>query len=471
MKNIYIKPGTVATLLAMLFFALPMSAQNTLRSGYFLEGNSYRYRLNPAMMPERNFISLPVLGNLNMNTEGNVGLSHFVFDAPGGNDLVTFMHSSVGEDDFLGKLESDNVVRANFDVTLMSAGFYAFGGYNTVDLGFHSRSGMNLPYDMLRFMKVMGSDNYTIRDLNVASSNYVDIALGHSHKITEDLTVGARAKFILGLAYAEVMFDRMDISMSGSRWLVNAKGKANIAMGGAFKHSSDRTVNSKPAVSGYDDVAVGVNGYGFGVDLGVTYDFSNILTKGLKFSFAVNDIGFISWKNVAKAAVSPESPFEFNGFENIAIHDDTPGTNLEDQFDDLKEDLENFFTLEDKGQGGENSMLSATMNIGVEYRMPFYDRLSAGLLFSNRFDKVFPCRQLSLMLNVAPLKWLEMAVSGTVTNYGMGFGAVANIHCTGFNLFVGTDCFAGKVGKQYIPVNDMNASVAFGINIPFGTVR
>ena len=72
------------------------------------------------------------------------------------------------------------------------------------------------------------------------------------------------------------------------------------------------------------------------------------------------------------------------------------------------------------------------------------------------------------MVSVSPLKVLDFAVSGTYTDFGAGFGAMANLHCTGFSFFVGTDCFIGKVGKQYIPLENMNASVSFGVNIAFG---
>lgn len=459
------------TLLVLLLVAVAVQAQQTLRTGYFLKGNSYRYRINPAMMNERNFVSLPVLGNININTNGNIGLSHFVYDAPNGEDLVTFMHPSVSDDKFLGELDDENNISLGADFTILAAGFYAFGGYNTIDLGVHSRVGMNVPYDMFKFMKVMGNNEYCINDLNLSTSNYIDLALGHSHKITDDLTVGARLKFLFGLAYADVMFDKMELSLSGKQWIVNAQGTADIAMGGAFKHSNDRFVNGAPAVDGYDDVSVGLNGFGMGLDLGVTYDLSNVLTEGLVVSASLNDIGFMNWNKVARAGVSPEEPYVFDGFDNIAIHDDIPGTNLEDQFDDLQEDLENFFALEDKGEGSVSNMLSATLNVGVEYAMPFYNKLSAGILYTSRFDSMYPLHQFSFMANVAPLKWFDMALSATASNYGAGFGAMANVHLKGFNLFVGTDCFVGKVGKQFIPVDNMNASVAFGINIPFGARR
>lgn len=467
MKNRHLMKR-VGIILVMLLVTVASQAQQTLRTGYFLEGNSYRYRINPAMMSERNFFSMPLLGNVNIDTKGNLGLSHVVYDAPDGEDLVTFMHPSVSDNEFLGKLDSENSVSLGADFTILAAGFFAFGGYNTIDLGLHSRVGMNIPYDMFKFMKVMGNENYCINDLNINTNNYLDLAIGHSHKITKDLTVGARLKFLFGLAYADVMFDKMELSMTGKQWIVNAQGTADIAMGGAFKHSGDRFVNGTPAVDGYDDAAVSMNGFGLGIDLGAVYDLSNCLTKGLVVSASLNDIGFMNWNKVARAAVSPENPYTFNGFENIAIHDDVPGTTLEDQFDDLKKDLENFFALEDKGESSVNNMLSATLNIGIEYTMPFYDKLSAGILYTGRFDSMYPLHQFSFMANVAPLNWLDMSASVTASNYGAGFGAMANVHLKSFNFFIGTDCFVSKVGKQFIPVDNMNASVSFGINIPFG---
>lgn len=50
---------------------LTASAQ-ALHSGYFLEGYTFRHQLNPAFSAERNYVSVPVLGNINVGTQGNV---------------------------------------------------------------------------------------------------------------------------------------------------------------------------------------------------------------------------------------------------------------------------------------------------------------------------------------------------------------------------------------------------------------
>ena len=470
MKNTYYmkRIGVVAMLLLV---AVAVSAQSTLRTGYFLKGNPYRYRLNPALMNDQNYIAIPVLGNININTAGNLGLANFVYDAPNGQDLVTFMHPSVDADDFLGDLDGDNNIRANINMTLLSTGFFAFGGYNTLDVSVHSRTGINLPYGMLEFMKVMGSGEYSFSDFNMNTKIYVDLSLGHSREIIEGLTVGARLKFLFGVAYADVMFDRMDISANGTQWSINARGSASIAMGGHYTYSDDKTINGKTAVDGYDDVSIGMNGFGMGIDLGASYDLSEVLTDGLIVSAALNDVGYMKWKKVAKAAISPESPYVFNGFNNIAIHDDIPGTNIEDQFESLKDDIEDFFALEDKGEGSESCGLGATLNLGAEYKMPFYKKLSVGVLYTHSFEDMYSYDEASLMLNWSPIKSFNLALSGSTSTYGTGFGAIMNIHRTGYNFFIGSDFFLSKVGKQFIPLENMNASVSFGVNIPFGAKR
>jgi hypothetical protein len=37
-----------------------------------------------------------------------------------------------------------------------------------------------------------------------------------------------------------------------------------------------------------------------------------------------------------------------------------------------------------------------------------------------------------------------------------------------FNLFLGSDCFFGKVSKEFIPINNSNMNLCFGISFPLG---
>ena len=85
-------------MLVFVAVAFGASAQ-ALRTGYFMDGNVYRYRLNPALQSTRNHVAIPVMGGIQVNTMGNVGVGSFLYDSPTNSDeLVTFMHSSVSAD-------------------------------------------------------------------------------------------------------------------------------------------------------------------------------------------------------------------------------------------------------------------------------------------------------------------------------------------------------------------------------------
>lgn len=157
------------------------SAQEALRSAYFLEGYNYRHELNPAFAPERNYVSFPVLGNLSLGFNSNVGLSTFLY--PMNGELATFMHPDVSASEFLGKLRNVNHIQQELDLTILSFGFRGFGGYNTFSLGVRENIGMSLPKDLFTFMK-LGQDgptsHYNFKNIGINANAMAEVAFGYS---------------------------------------------------------------------------------------------------------------------------------------------------------------------------------------------------------------------------------------------------------------------------------------------------
>lgn len=100
-----------------------VSAQG-LNSGYFTDGYTFAHQLNPAFDNDHNYFSIPVLGNINIGTRGNVGLGSFLFPYKNGQ-LTTFMNSSVSAEEFLGGLKDNNRIGASVNLSFLSAGFKA----------------------------------------------------------------------------------------------------------------------------------------------------------------------------------------------------------------------------------------------------------------------------------------------------------------------------------------------------------
>ncbi|MEG1585964.1 MAG: DUF5723 family protein [Bacteroidales bacterium] len=449
----------------LLVAAVWVNGQN-MRSAYFLDGFYYRHQMNPAFAPERAYFSFPGLGNLNISAQGNVGLSDFLYsyDDPFQESvLTTFMNHTVGQQEFLSRLNARNKVAANVDMSIISFGFKAWGGFNTFGMGLHSRSNVNAPYELFDFMKSgeLGGDaskSYFIKDLQLRSSNYIDVSFGHSRKINEKLTVGASLKLLLGIGHAETEFDNMHITMGEDEWLINANGYMHTSAKGLMVNTKeDREIKDFEIRSG------GIGGYGVGVDLGASYR----LLENLTLSAAFTDIGFIRWVNTIKGSTSND-PYSFKGFETIGIGGDSEYPSLEDQFDDLGTDFKEMARFYDDGKINKATALATTMNIGAEYELPAYRKLSFGLLSSTHIQRPYTWTEARFAINIAPLNWLEASVSGAWSTYGGGFGFLVNFHPKGFNLFLGTDFMITEITPQYIPVHNMNANVCMGINFSLG---
>jgi len=441
----------------------------TLNSSYFLEGATYRHQLNPAFMGERNYISIPMLGNMNMGTSSNVGLTNFIYkfnDPTGKRDLTTFMNSSVGRDEFLGGLKTNNRINTNVGFTIISAGFYAWGGSNTIDLGVKSNTSINLPYELFNFMKTgMDQETYHIKNFAASSNNYVELALGHAHKVNDRLTIGAKLKLLAGGANVDAKIDQMDIALNGDKWEVMANGTLNTAVGGGYY----KTKAENPGeISGFDIDKAGIGGYGAGIDLGTTYKLMDNLT----LSASVLDLGFISWNNNLKGATRNNEPFVFDGFTNIAVDpEDGDPNDIDTQFDNIKDDLEAMTKFYDKGKVNRTTMLATTINVGAEYNFPFYDKLSLGVLSTTRVNKPYTWTQAMVAANIRPLRWLDASVNYSYSTFGYNLGWMLNLHPKGFTFFVGSDRMITNVTPQYIPTNNMNTNICFGFNITFGKYR
>lgn len=435
----------------------------SLNSGYFLEGYTYRHELNPAFMGD-SYVSMPLLGNTNISLRGNMGLENFLYrtDRYG---LTTFLNPDVSANEFLGDLNDNNKLNFDLNMAIFSMGFKGFGGYNTIGLNLRMNAGVNMPYDFFDFAKRgMHSENtfYSMDDLSVRSRAYVELGLGHAHQITHNLTIGAKLKFLFGGADLDATIENMDVNMTQDQWLVRARAKVNTSLKGAFY-----TVDEDGLVDGVDVESPGLGGFGLGLDLGATWKFTEGALKGLTLSAAVLDLGFINWSDNIVAYNEGEE-FAFDGFQNIAIDSEGEGRELDDQFDDLQDDLEKLYNVRTDGEvSSRSTTLAATLNIGAEYALPAYDKLKFGLLSSTHFNGPFTWTEARLSANVNPTKWFGASASYAYSTYGSALGLLINFHPKGFNFFVGTDCMLGEVNSQFIPMNS-NANVSFGVNFIIG---
>ena len=442
---------------------------HTLNSSYFLEGATFRHQLNPAFTGERNYISIPLLGNINVGTSSNIGLTDFIYkynDPESKYDLTTFMSSSVSREEFLGNLKTNNQINTNCGLTILSAGFHAWGGFNTIELGVKSNSSVNLPYELFNFMKTgMDQEVYHIKNFAANSNNYVELALGHAHEINDRLTIGAKLKFLVGGANVDTKIDQMDVELTGDKWQIMANGTINTSVGGGYYK---KMAENPDEITGFDvENNAGPAGYGAGIDLGATYKIGD----NLILSASVLDLGFINWKNSLKGVTHNNEPFTFDGFNNIAVDpEDGDPNSIDEQLENMKDDLEDMTKFYDEGTVSRTTTLASTVNFGAEYLF-LNDKMSLGALTTTHINKPYTWSQAMAALNMRPARWLDASVNYSYSTFGSNLGWMLNFHPKGFTFFVGSDRMITNVTPQYIPTNNFNTNICFGFNITFGRSR
>ena len=462
-----------------LLLTVPAIAQQ-FSSSYFMEGSMYRHELNPAFEAPQNYIAMPLLGNFHVGLKGNLGVGDVLFNRNG--KTVTFLHPDVTPAEALSNINDNNKFIEDFSTPILAGGFAAWKGYNTIGINLRTMGGVHFGKDLFDLTKNLQNKNYDLSDANVESQAFVELALGHSHKINENWTVGGKLKFLFGAARVKAELTNLQLKLeSPNRWtaIADARVEANVkGLEIKEKHEkyNDESRNTRvdPVTGeryGYNTVdeidikGAGLGGFGMALDLGAVYDFKEMV-PGLKASLSFLDLGFIHW-NTSHVVENRGDEFVFNGFQNIRVKDGSEDNKtLSNQIDDLGDRIEDLYNMENLGdQGGATYGIGITMNIGVEYALPAYDKIRFGLLSTTRFQGDYTWNEERLSVNYAPCNWFDMNVNGGIGTFGPCLGWMLNVHPIGFNFFIGMDHTFFKVAKPFVPLRS-NADITLGINFP-----
>ena len=458
----------MAAALTLAAATLPTSAQE-LRTSYFMETSNFRHQMNPALLEDSYFGLL--FSNIHVGMTGNIGAKQFIFDTKGlpgytgTYRYTTFMDPNVDAATFLNKLHDKNRFDLYLNYNLFSVGFKAWGGANLLELNLRSNTNLTLPKELFEFAKTAGEkEHYEFGGLGMRTQNYMELALGHSHDINKQWRVGGKLKFLIGAAYADFTADHVTLDMTEDEWHIQSDAqlkaslmKSDVIHEGPSKNSAD----GRPRIKELDNFGFSLPGFGMALDLGVTYKPIEDLT----LSAAITDLGFIKWKDTHHA--SSQGDYTFDGFENIYIGGDENNTeDIDDQFDKIGDDLEEMFSVYDDGTKSATQALAATINVGAEYKLPAYDKLKFGFLYTSRIHGKYSWHQGMLNVGVHPAKWFECNVNGAVTSTGVTAGGMLSLKAPHFNFYIAADRFFSKMGKQGVPLNSTNGNITFGMTFP-----
>ena len=412
MKKIY-------TLIAAALLATGAAAQNP--TAYFMEGSTFRSQFNPAFAPLRGYVNIPAIGGVNINVGGNIAVDNILFSRDG--KLVTLLDSSVSAADALSGLKQNNLLGMDFRMNVI--GFGAF-----IKLGKEGQ----------------------IRNFGTSTDFYLEAAFSYSFPLMDDrLYIGIRGKFLAGLARAQVIYDRFDISLREDRWAVLTQGTLDLTAAGAKVETDPDSETFE--IGDLDFKPTKPAGYGFALDLGATYD----ILPNLQASLAVTDLGFISWskKNSVMGVSTQET--EFTGA--------TVPENASEPVPDFDLEMLKFNQVDGRST---TKMLRASVNAGLEYEV-WRHKIGIGLLYTARVWKYETMHNITGSVNFHPVRWFTVSGSySVIDNRGGAVGLALNLCPNWINFYLATDVLTSKHTPQWVPIKQSSMNVTLGLGIPIG---
>lgn len=458
----------ISIALIMCLFGTSVMAQS--KTAYLMDGYNYRHELNPAASPYRGYVNL--LGHYAIGVNSNLSATQFLYPSADGNELYTFLHPNVSTTDFLNSLNKSNMLNVNADIDVLGFGFYAGRGYVSFDTKLHVGLNANLPKEFFAFLKKgMDSDHtvYDIRNLNVSASAYASAGLGYAYDIFDNLRVGVKAKYLVGIAGLNANIDQMRIDMSSNGWAINTQATMNAYGYGIHPTTGTTDEEGNEVATDYitgitfNEEEIAPAGKGFAFDVGVTYS----PIKNLNVSAALTNIGGITWD--ANAVVNAQSTGEV-AFSGLELDMEATG---EDAIGELTEDLTDGMMnmiqfVESNKQEKKYQKLDSRFLLAADYAV-WKDRINAGLIYTLDNTAYGHFNELTAAANISLLQDIQLSGSYTLfSDYGRSFGLALNF-CS--LLYISWDHILMNFSPQYIPLDVLSTQVEVGLRIPIGKYK
>lgn len=404
-------------LFVAMFFTQRASAQ--LKSSYFMEGSYFRTELNPALVPTRGYIALPLIsgfsaGNYsNYNSYENMNYLH-------NGSYIHALDPSVPASEFLSKLPNKCVQNIKSNLNIIGLGFYTLNG-TFFNFGANVRIDYNsaTPKEYYKMLKGAYDSSIELDNMTVDVNNYLETYAGVAFHLGENITIGARLKFLIGLQNGKVDINKMYVD--NDNYSISGDMIFN-----SIEYDSSNHDGELPDDIIWNDtqnfVWSNLHSFGGAIDLGAEM---RLLDDKLKVSAAITDLGFIRWS--ADTQMAGELNCEVNRHTNIA--DLLAGTNftVKDNFSDY------------------TTRLTTNINLGVEYNF-FDNHFAIGALSHTRFYRRAVATEFTTSFNVRPTNWMTFTASHTFLNGNTPgiFGAAVNIHPRAINIFFGMDYIGSR---------------------------
>lgn len=277
---------------------------------------------------------------------------------------------------------------------------------------------LNYPRDLFSFL-IEGNlaDNNVGNTLDIGGfrmngTYYRDYSFGASYQVNCNLTVGARGKFLRGIANINTNEAKFNITTNSEYYQITMENDLD------FRTSYDTGwINGNGGMTITD--FLGRKNSGLGLDLGATY---TMLNKKLLLSASVIDLGYINWKQDTRRYYnSAESKtFTFNGLNEGSFANDTDFTQI------LVDTILSTFDLAEESIGNYRTSLTAKMYFSGTYEFAKGNKVGALVyaeIANRRINAAWSVNGQMRLGRILNLQGNVSLMNKRISNIGLGLAA------------------------------------------------
>lgn len=435
-----------------LFAALVLASLSLNAQTWLLEDHRLAFRNNPALAGDTDFISI---GEYNSTSRANIGASAFLYPHEG--RVVTGLHKSVPAETFLNNLQPLNYSFGQIDYNLVSYGFAKGAAFHTVEVNVRGQYDYALTSDIFHLAKLGTVEpQYSLSGTGAQGNTYAELAYGYTRKLGDVVTLGARAKLLLGLLAGSYQFKRFDLIMTDEAYIAHIDAELGL---------TNRLNKINPDEDDYlnflDITAKGKwsgpCGGGLAVDLGIKIE----PVENLTIDASILDLGGILWYLGNSGESSGTATF--TGLSDIT-YEEFNEKGLKNQLNEVKDDFLETLRLRTPQSVTRWKTLPFRAQASIKYAMPFYDRLRVGAHAQYQNAGEMSYWLWSGGLGIRPLNWLDLSASLGGGTYGLAMDAAATVRILRFRLTASYhNGFGGTIPYTSTPLQANCKIVSLGL--------
>lgn len=441
----------IITFILNLVLAGGLSAQSELALYRFGQSVPQAGAVNPSFIPDyKVVIGLPLLSNYVHADNDGISFKDIFFRD--GNDSLQLDRQGLPP-----KLSGTRKFSINTQNQLFYYGFRALRFYFTIGANLNLQMRMTYPGELAGWAIVGPADplyadtDLRLSDFSVDALAYQEYYGGVAREFGP-LSLGVRARYLIGLGAARSN---------------EVKGSLHVGIDSVSIHTSPITLNTAGytffqqdnlGVSDYAHYAFGSKNKGLALDLGASFKVNDHISV----SAALNDIGYLHWREYTKRYDIQKVDYTFKGFDVVDYLNNNSTSGIEAEVDTIKA---KFNSSETEGAAFTTTLVPK-LYASVNYKLgKLHEFGLVGYADLNR-GNILPAVGLSYSLRLG--RMVQAVIGGSYSNGRLNnVGAGLSVRLGPLQVYTVSD----RANGLLYPSRTSWGNIRGGVNLVFGHVK